>query len=274
MDRLQRRDCPSSASATPPTTGRCAGSTSTTRGLIRRTACGTSPISATARWPWSAAPPNWSPRATARHAGRGRASPRPWPSAVSTASRSRAGTTPASGQECVEELLRAHPDLTAVTTINEAALPGIQRALADAGLRGAPRLLDHRGRGPGVGRGLPPPLTAADVPTFDMGGKAVALLIERIAAPQTPPRHILLAPPISLRSSTGAGAPPHRRGLTPAGSRRAARTARVGGHEAGWRIAGVRRMTPPGAGRTIPVEPIPANRFDMRTCLDPPTPGR
>lgn len=43
-----------------------------------------------------------------------------------------------------------------------------------------------------------------------MGEKAVFLLIERIAAaPATPPRHMLLAPPISLRSSTGA-APSHR----------------------------------------------------------------
>jgi DNA-binding LacI/PurR family transcriptional regulator len=54
-----------------------------------------------------------------------------------------------------------------------------------------------------------PPLTAADVPALDMGDKAVALLVERIASPSTPPRHILLAPPVSLRSSTGA-APAHR----------------------------------------------------------------
>jgi DNA-binding LacI/PurR family transcriptional regulator len=48
-----------------------------------------------------------------------------------------------------------------------------------------------------------PPLTAADVPTHDMGAEAVALLLELIAAPQTPPRHLLHAPPISLRASTG-----------------------------------------------------------------------
>ncbi|SHM86962.1 LacI family DNA-binding transcriptional regulator [Actinacidiphila paucisporea] len=109
-----------------------------------------------------------------------------------------------SGQECVERLLRDRAGLTGITTINEAALPGIQRALADAGLAvpsdfsvtgvaGRPWAEDFR-----------PPLTAADVPAQDMGEKAVSLLIERIAAPQTPPRHILLSPPISLRSSTGA----------------------------------------------------------------------
>ncbi|MEY9966904.1 DNA-binding LacI/PurR family transcriptional regulator [Streptacidiphilus sp. MAP12-16] len=47
-----------------------------------------------------------------------------------------------------------------------------------------------------------PPLTAADVPAHQMGAQAVELLVERIAAPETPPRHILLTPPISLRSSS------------------------------------------------------------------------
>ncbi|WP_238005541.1 substrate-binding domain-containing protein [Dactylosporangium sp. AC04546] len=46
-------------------------------------------------------------------------------------------------------------------------------------------------------------MTAADVPTPDMGAEAVQLLLERIAAPEAPPRHILHAPPISLRASTG-----------------------------------------------------------------------
>jgi DNA-binding LacI/PurR family transcriptional regulator len=49
-----------------------------------------------------------------------------------------------------------------------------------------------------------PPLTAADVPALEMGEKAVSLLMGRITAPDTPPQHILLAPPVSLRSSTAA----------------------------------------------------------------------
>ncbi|CAG6395887.1 LacI family transcriptional regulator [Streptomyces cocklensis] len=109
-----------------------------------------------------------------------------------------------SGQESIEGLLRAHPDLTAVTTVNEAALPGIQRALADAGLS-VPYDFSVTGvAGRLWAEDFRPPLTAADVPAHDMGVQAVSLLIERIAAPHTPPRHILLAPPVSLRSSTGA----------------------------------------------------------------------
>jgi DNA-binding LacI/PurR family transcriptional regulator len=109
-----------------------------------------------------------------------------------------------SGQECVQELLTAHPDVTAITTINEAALPGIQQALADAGLR-VPRDFSVTGVAAELwAEDFRPPLTAADVPAQEMGAKAVELLIERIAAPETPARHILLAPPIALRSSTAS----------------------------------------------------------------------
>ena len=52
---------------------------------------------------------------------------------------------------------------------------------------------------------LHPPLTAADVPADEMGARAVELLIQRIADPATPHRHLLVAPPISLRGTTGPG---------------------------------------------------------------------
>jgi DNA-binding LacI/PurR family transcriptional regulator len=41
------------------------------------------------------------------------------------------------------------------------------------------------------------------VPAAEMGATAVRFLIERIAAPDAPPRQELFAPPISLRGSTG-----------------------------------------------------------------------
>ena len=48
-----------------------------------------------------------------------------------------------------------------------------------------------------------PQLTAADLPTMQMGATAVEFLIERIAKPDAPPKQQLLAPPISLRDSIG-----------------------------------------------------------------------
>ena len=49
-----------------------------------------------------------------------------------------------------------------------------------------------------------PPLTAADVPAVEMARLAVALLLEQIGDATATPRHVLLEPAISLRSSTGA----------------------------------------------------------------------
>jgi DNA-binding LacI/PurR family transcriptional regulator len=48
-----------------------------------------------------------------------------------------------------------------------------------------------------------PPLTAADVAALEMGAHAVEPLLERIAQPEAPSRHLLLTPPVSLRESTG-----------------------------------------------------------------------
>jgi DNA-binding LacI/PurR family transcriptional regulator len=48
-----------------------------------------------------------------------------------------------------------------------------------------------------------PALTAADVPSRELGRIAIDLLLERIGTPAAPLRHQLLTPPISLRASTG-----------------------------------------------------------------------
>ncbi|MDG6105769.1 LacI family DNA-binding transcriptional regulator [Dactylosporangium aurantiacum] len=110
---------------------------------------------------------------------------------------------PSAGETCLEQLRAAHPEVTAVATINEAALPGIQRGLQHAGLA-VPRDFSVAGvAARHWAEDFRPPLTAADVPTLDMGEEAVRLLLERIATPEAPPRHVLHAPPISLRASTG-----------------------------------------------------------------------
>jgi DNA-binding LacI/PurR family transcriptional regulator len=108
----------------------------------------------------------------------------------------------AGGEACLEQLRDEHPEVTAIVTINEAALPGIQRALERAHVV-VPRDLSIAGVVAGHwAEDFRPPLTAADVPT-EMGTHAVDLLLERIATPDAPARHLLLTPPISLRESTG-----------------------------------------------------------------------
>ena len=112
----------------------------------------------------------------------------------------------AAGQACMEQLLAEHPEVTAIATINEAALRGMQRALDDAGLS-VPRDFSITGVvAQHWAEDFRPPLTAADVPAHDMGARAVELLLERIADPTSAPRHVLMAPPIALRSTTGPAA--------------------------------------------------------------------
>ena len=75
-----------------------------------------------------------------------------------------APTTPRAGEACLDSSAAEHPEVTAIATINEAALPGIQRALERAGLA-VPRDFSITGV---VARhwaeDFRPPLTAADVP--------------------------------------------------------------------------------------------------------------
>ncbi|WP_214414612.1 LacI family DNA-binding transcriptional regulator [Sphaerisporangium fuscum] len=107
------------------------------------------------------------------------------------------------GQTCLRQLLADHPELTAIATINEAAVSGMYRALAEAGLA-VPRDFSIAGvAAQHWAENLQPPLTAADVPADEMGARAVELLIRRIADPAIPHRHLLIAPPISLRGTTG-----------------------------------------------------------------------
>lgn len=107
------------------------------------------------------------------------------------------------GEACVGEILQTHPEVTAAATINEAALPGLQRALERAGLEIPLRFSMVGVAARYWAEQFHPELTAADVPAVEMGATAVEFLIERIAEPDAPPKQQLIAPPISLRRSTG-----------------------------------------------------------------------
>lgn len=85
-----------------------------------------------------------------------------------------------SGEDCMASILAAHPEITAIATINEAALPGVQHALEAAG-RSVPGDFSIVGvAGRQWAEEFRPPLTAADIPVHEMGTRAVELLLERI----------------------------------------------------------------------------------------------
>ncbi len=105
------------------------------------------------------------------------------------------------GDECTGLILEQHPEITAAATVNEAALPGVQRALQRAG-KAVPADFSLIGvAAQHWAEQFHPPLTSADVPAADMGAHAVQLLTERIANTAALPKHLLLSPPISLRDS-------------------------------------------------------------------------
>lgn len=113
------------------------------------------------------------------------------------------GDDAAAGEACMASILGRHPEITAIATLNEAALPGVRRALEAAG-RSIPRDFSIAGVAARQwAEEFRPPLTAADIPVHEMGTRAVELLLDHIAGPAAPAQHILLNPPISLRSSTG-----------------------------------------------------------------------
>ena len=111
------------------------------------------------------------------------------------------GDDTAGGDACVRLILEEHPEVTAAATINEAALPGVQRALHRAGLAVPADFSVIGVAAQHWAEEFHPPLTSADVPAADMGAHAVDLLTERIAHPAALPKHLLLCPPISLRDS-------------------------------------------------------------------------
>ena len=105
------------------------------------------------------------------------------------------------GDACMAQILAHHPEVTAAATVNEAALPGLQRALHRAGLSVPADFSIIGVAAQHWAEEFNPPLTSADVPATTMGAEAVRLLGTRIADPDAAPQHLLLSPPISLRES-------------------------------------------------------------------------
>ncbi|MFJ8535859.1 LacI family DNA-binding transcriptional regulator [Streptomyces sp. NPDC093591] len=109
----------------------------------------------------------------------------------------------ASGEEVVSRILADDPATTSLVTMNEAALEGVYRGLTRHG-RSVPRDFSVVGVAASPwAEQVTPQLTAAEIPAKEMSRVAVELMVERLRSPGSTPRHILLKPLITLRSSTG-----------------------------------------------------------------------
>lgn len=113
------------------------------------------------------------------------------------------GDDDAAGETCLERILLEDPATSALVTLNEASLGGLYRGLTRAG-RVVPRDFSVVGLSAGPwAESVTPPLTAADEPVDEICRAAVELLMERLDTPGAAPRHVMLRPLISIRSSTG-----------------------------------------------------------------------
>jgi DNA-binding LacI/PurR family transcriptional regulator len=106
--------------------------------------------------------------------------------------------------EAVTGLLAAEPQISALVTPQDSALPGLLRAVTRLGLRipddiALVGLLDEA-----FAEMTTPPLTALSFPSREMGEAAVDLLIAHLNDDSLPPQQLLIRPRLHVRGSTGS----------------------------------------------------------------------
>jgi DNA-binding LacI/PurR family transcriptional regulator len=104
----------------------------------------------------------------------------------------------------VVDLLRTDPQITAVVTPQDSALPGILKAVTAQGMRipddvSIVGLLDEA-----FAEVTTPPLTALSFPSREMGEAAVDMLIAHLNDEALPPQQLLIRPRLHVRGSTGS----------------------------------------------------------------------
>ncbi|MCX7682290.1 MAG: LacI family transcriptional regulator [Anaerolineae bacterium] len=112
--------------------------------------------------------------------------------------------TPQAGYETFSELLTKCPDLTALVTMNERAVPGVMQAVADRGWRipddfslvvivSSARMAEM----------MTPPLTTTDAPAAELGRLGAELLIQQLEAQEQGIQQSLLPCRLVVRGSSG-----------------------------------------------------------------------
>ncbi len=112
--------------------------------------------------------------------------------------------TPRAGCETFNELLTECPNLTALVTMNERAVPGVMQAVADRGWR----IPDDFSlvvvvSSVRVAEMMMPPLTTTDAPAAELGRLGAELLIEQLEAEEQDARQVLLPCHFVVRGSSG-----------------------------------------------------------------------
>jgi DNA-binding LacI/PurR family transcriptional regulator len=111
---------------------------------------------------------------------------------------------PQAGYEAFNELLAESPDLTAVISMNERAVPGIMRAINDRDWH-IPNdfsllVIDSSA---GMAEMMSPPLTTSDIAVAELSRLGVELLIQKLEKEESKPIQKLIPCRLVLRGSTG-----------------------------------------------------------------------
>lgn len=113
-------------------------------------------------------------------------------------------TTPMAGYEVVRDLLDQAPDLTALVAINERAISGAMRAIAESGLRiPADFSLVVIVSSSLVAEMMTPHLTTMDSPSVELGRLGVELLIQKLEEKNREVEQILVPCQLVQRDSSG-----------------------------------------------------------------------
>jgi len=113
-------------------------------------------------------------------------------------------SAPQAGYEVCKELLAECPDLTALIAMNESAIPGVMRALADRN-----RLIPDDfsllviASSARMAEMMTPPLTTFDIAAAELSRLAVELLIQQLEAEEREPLQELVPCRLIVRGSTG-----------------------------------------------------------------------
>jgi DNA-binding LacI/PurR family transcriptional regulator len=105
---------------------------------------------------------------------------------------------------CVDSIFAAAPAVTAILTINERSLTGVVTALLERGRRVPQDVSVLAIASARNATSLRPMVSAAEVPTEQMGRNAVEALLRRLADPDGEFAHVLLSPPFVDRESLAA----------------------------------------------------------------------
>jgi DNA-binding LacI/PurR family transcriptional regulator len=115
---------------------------------------------------------------------------------------------PQAGYEVCNVLLAERPDMTALVVMNDRAVPGVMRAIADRGWRIPDDFsLVSIVSSARAAEMMTPPLTTMAPPAAELGRLGVELLIQQLEAQDQDPPHELLPCQLIVRGSSG----PYRR---------------------------------------------------------------